>query len=206
MPQTLLLLNDDASRAAIIQKLLAKSSDEPFVIERIRSCAAALDRLHDPTKDDITAILIDLLLPGGQEIEIFDQIFEAAPEIPILVLTNSEHEEVAKQTVQRGAQDYILDDHLDGHSLSKALRNMVERAANAEALLIEKERAQITLNSIGDAVVSTDVAGKVIYLNQVAQAMSGWLSAEAVGRPFSEVLRIIDDTNPEHTVNPMAIA
>ncbi len=60
---------------------------------------------------------------------------------------------------RHGAQDYILNSRLDGYSLSKALHNMLERTANAEALFIEKERAEVTLNSIGDAVISTDVAG-----------------------------------------------
>ena len=206
MPQKILLLNDNASRAAIVQELLAKSTDPPFVIEWIRSCAAALDRLHDRTRDGISAVLIDLLLPDGRELEILDQILQASPLIPILVLSNPEHEEVAKQAVQRGAQDYILDNRLDSYSLSKALRNMLERTATAEALFIEKERAEVTLNSIGDAVISTDVAGNVTYLNQVAEAMTGWTGAEALGRAFGDVFRIIDSTNPEHTVNPMAIA
>jgi diguanylate cyclase (GGDEF)-like protein/PAS domain S-box-containing protein len=206
MPQTILLLNDNASKAAIVKELLAKSTDPPFVIEWVRSCAAALDRLRDQTKDDTTAVLVDLLLPDGRELEIFDRIFQASPHIPILVLSDSEHEEVAKQAVQRGAQDYLLDNCLDSYSLSKALRNMIERTANAEALFIEKERAQVTLNSIGDAVISTDVAGNVTYLNQVAEAMTGWPSTEALGRPFGEVFRIVDSTDPVHTVNPMAIA
>jgi diguanylate cyclase (GGDEF)-like protein/PAS domain S-box-containing protein len=206
MPQAILLLTDDPSRSANVQEVLAQSSDGPFAVEWIGSFAAALDRLHDPTKTDIRAVLIDLRLSDAQELEIFDRIFQASPHIPILVLSNPEQEEVAKRAVQRGAQDYILDNRLDSHSLSKALRNMLERTANAEALFIEKERAQVTLNSIGDAVISTDVAGNVTYLNQVAEAMTGWTSAEALGRSFSEVFRIIDSANPEHTVNPMAIA
>jgi diguanylate cyclase (GGDEF)-like protein/PAS domain S-box-containing protein len=205
MQQILLLLNDDASRAAVVQALLAESGGAPFVIERIRDRAAALDRLHDHTKDDITAVLIDFHLLG-QELETFDRIYQASPHIPILVLGNPQHEDVAKQAVQRGAQDYILDNRLDGYSLSKALHNMLERTANAEALFMERERAQVTLNSIGDAVISTDVAGNVTYLNQVAEAMTGWTSAEAQGRAFSEVFRIIDSTNPEHAVNPMVVA
>ncbi|MEF8724842.1 MAG: diguanylate cyclase [Candidatus Accumulibacter delftensis] len=51
----------------------------------------------------------------------------------------------------------------------------------------EKERAQVTLNSIGDAVLTTDLAGNVSYLNLVAEAMTGWSSEEALGRPLSEV-------------------
>ncbi len=206
MPETILLLQDNASKAAIVREMLVKSSDPPFVVEWVRSCAAALDRLHDQTRDHIRAVLIDLLLPDGQELEIFDQIFQASPHIPILVLSHPEHEEVARQAVQRGAQDYILDNRLDSYSLPKALRTMLERTANAEALFMEKERAQVTLNSIGDGVISTDVAGNVTYLNPVAEAMTGWTSTEALGRTFGEVFRIIDSTNPEHTVNPMAIA
>src|ERR1700738_2801780 len=206
MPQTLLILSENASRAAFVENLLAKQTDVPFVIEWIRSCAAALDRLNDRTKDDIKAVLIDLLLPDRQELETFEQIFQASPHIPILVLSSPEQEDVAKQAVQRGAQDYILDNRLDSYSLSKALHNMLERTANAEALFMEKERAQVTLNSIGDGVISTDVAGNVTYLNQVAEAMTGWPSAEALGRSFGEVFRIIDSTDPEHTVNPMATA
>jgi DNA-binding NarL/FixJ family response regulator len=128
MLQTILLLSDNALKSAGVRKLLAEASDAPFITEWIKSCAATLARLRDRAQQDIAAILIDLLQPG-RELEIFDQIFEAAPHIPILVLTNPEREEVAKQTVQRGAQDYILDDRLDRHSLLKALHNMLERTA-----------------------------------------------------------------------------
>jgi diguanylate cyclase (GGDEF)-like protein/PAS domain S-box-containing protein len=206
MQRKMLLLQDDAAKAMLIQELLAKSSDEPFAVEWIRSCAAAIDRLADHTKSDIDAVLMDLLLPDGRELEAFEQILRVSPHIPILVLCNPEHEDVAKQAVQRGAQDYIVDDRLDSYSLSKALRNMLERAANAEALFIEKERAEVTLNSIGDAVISTDAAGRVTYLNQVAKAMTGWSSPEALGRPFGEVCRIFDSSNPGPALNPMTAA
>src|ERR1700722_3363546 len=206
MPNRILLLQDNASRAAVVQEMLAQSSDGPFAVEWIRRCADALDRLNDRAKDGIAAVLIDLRLPDGQAPETFDRIFAAAPHIPILILCDPQQEGVAKHAVQRGAQDYILDDHLDSHSLSKALRNMLERAANAEALFIEKERAQVTLNSIGDAVISTDAAGNVTYLNQVAETMTGWTGAEAAGRAFIDVFRIIDVKNPEHVMNPMAVA
>ena len=195
MQETILLLQDNASNAANVRELLAQSSGGSFVVEWLRSCAAGLERLNDRKKDGIAAILIHLLLPDGQQLEIFDRIFEAAPHTPILVLSSPEHEGIAEQAVQRGAQDYILNDQLDGRSLSKALRNMLERTANAEALFVEKERAQVTLNSIGDAVISTDVAGNVTYLNQVAEQMTGWLSAEALGRSFGEVFRIVDNSS-----------
>ena len=206
MQQTILLLQDDAAKATSIQELLANSSDGPITVEWIRSCAAGIDRLADHSKDNIDAVLIDLLLPDGQELEAFEQIFRASPHIPILVLCNPEQEAAAKQAVQRGAQDYILNNRLESDSLSKALRNMLERAANAEALFIEKERAQVTLNSIGDAVISTDAAGNVTYLNKVAESMTGWAWTEAMGRPFNDVFRIFNAKSPGQALNPMTTA
>ena len=72
-----------------------------------------------------------------------------------------------------------------------------------EILFLEKERAQVTLNSIGDAVVCTDIAGHVSFLNLIAEKMTGWTREEAYGRPLAEVLRILDTTTREVIPNPM---
>src|SRR6202040_3989719 len=111
--------------------------------------------------EHISAVLVDLFLPDSTGIETFDRLFQAAPQIPILILTAAQDEDIAKMAVQRGAHEYLLKDRLDAYLLPKAVRSMIERAANTEALFEEKERAQVTLNSIGDAVVSTDAFGKV---------------------------------------------
>jgi diguanylate cyclase (GGDEF)-like protein/PAS domain S-box-containing protein len=72
-----------------------------------------------------------------------------------------------------------------------------------EALFEEKERAQVTLNSIGDAVLTTDLVGNVTYLNLVAESMTGWSHEEALGRPISEVFNILDSTTRLAAENPM---
>jgi PAS domain S-box-containing protein len=77
----------------------------------------------------------------------------------------------------------------------QALQSSEEsRAENANALFEEKERAQVTLNSIGDAVVSTNFWGRVTYLNNVAERMTGWTQAQASGRAVDDVFRLIDVT------------
>jgi diguanylate cyclase (GGDEF)-like protein/PAS domain S-box-containing protein len=98
-----------------------------------------------------------------------------------------------------------LPDHLD-YSLPRALRNAIQRKAVEDALYLERERALITLNSIGDAVLSTDISGNITYLNSVAQAMTGWRQEEAVGRPLADVFQIIDGTTRETARNPMEMA
>ena len=206
MQQIILLFQENAVKAGLVQELLTRTTGKRFAVEWVRSCAAALERLSDRNQAKIAAILIDLRSPAGQELAIFDRIFQASLHIPILVLSGPEHEDIAEQAVQRGAQDYILDNQLDGSSLLKAVRNMLERTAIAEASFVEKERAQVTLNSIGDAVISTDISGNVTYLNQVAETMTGWSSAQALGHSFCEVFQIIDSTDGEHARNPIALA
>jgi diguanylate cyclase (GGDEF)-like protein/PAS domain S-box-containing protein len=75
-----------------------------------------------------------------------------------------------------------------------------------EALFAEKERAQVTLNCIGDAVICTDIAGKVTFLNRVAERMTGWSWQEAAGRTLAEVFQIIDGVTREVAPDPMEMA
>ncbi len=65
---------------------------------------------------------------------------------------------------------------------------------------------QVTLDSIGDAVLSTDLAGNITYLNPVAERMTGWSESEAVGRPLQEVMRIIDADSRKPVPNPLGVA
>lgn len=83
-------------------------------------------------------------------------------------------------------------------------RKLTESGLRAveEALFEEKERAQVTLNSIGDAVLVTDLLGNVTYLNLVAEAMTGWSREDALGRPLAEVFRIIDGATRQTATNP----
>jgi diguanylate cyclase (GGDEF)-like protein/PAS domain S-box-containing protein len=89
---------------------------------------------------------------------------------------------------------------------SEIIRDVTDRKALEEALFAEKERAQVTLNSIGDAVLSSDLSGKVTYLNLVGERMTGWSCAEAVGRPLAEVFNIIDGETRETVQIPMELA
>jgi diguanylate cyclase (GGDEF)-like protein/PAS domain S-box-containing protein len=70
-----------------------------------------------------------------------------------------------------------------------------------EALFVEKENAQVRLNSIGDSVVCADISGNINFLNSVAEKMTGWTFEEAAGRPMAEVLRIKEATSGEITSN-----
>ena len=77
----------------------------------------------------------------------------------------------------------------------KVIGRTQELAVAKDALFVEKERAQVTLNSIGDAVACTDSSGNVTFLNLVAEKMTGWSHREATGRPVADVVEILDATS-----------
>jgi diguanylate cyclase (GGDEF)-like protein/PAS domain S-box-containing protein len=200
MSQRVLLIQSDAAAAKTVVGALNRSSDEPFHVEWVKRCSEGLKRL-----DGMEAILLDLHLPDSQGIETFDRLFRAAPSIPIMLLIDPQHEKTARLAVQCGAQDYLFKDRLDAYLLPKTLGTMIERAAYADSLFEERERAQVTLNSIGDAVVSTDVSGRVTYLNVVAEGLTGWSQLEAAGHPLEEILQIIDGTTRQVMQNPTTL-
>lgn len=210
MRRNILLIQSNAWDANAVEEVLSSSPD--FHVEWVDSCALGLMRLavlgkqNQPAATGISAILVDLQLPDSGGVETFDRLFAAMPHIPILILSSAEDEEIAREAVQRGAQDYLLKGHLDDHLLPKALAGVIDRAAHTEALFDEKERAQVTLNSIGDAVISTDLRGAVTYMNVVAERMTGWPADEAVGRPLEEVFKIIDADTRATVPNPLASA
>jgi diguanylate cyclase (GGDEF)-like protein/PAS domain S-box-containing protein len=82
----------------------------------------------------------------------------------------------------------------------------LEHAAHAEELHLTAERAVAMLDSIGDAVLSTDLVGNVVYLNPIAEHMTGWSAAEARGRPLHEVLQIIDADSRESVRDTLTMA
>jgi diguanylate cyclase (GGDEF)-like protein/PAS domain S-box-containing protein len=86
------------------------------------------------------------------------------------------------------------------------VRDITARKNMEEALFVEKERAQVTLNSIGDAVACTDISGNITFLNLVAERMTGWSCKEAEGRPMGQVLGILDATSRKASHNPMRMA
>lgn len=84
--------------------------------------------------------------------------------------------------------------------------DITQRKAAEDALFQERERAEVTLSSIGDAVMTTDALGKITYLNPIAELMTGWTDVSARGMPLEDVFRIVNVHTREQVVNPLAQA
>lgn len=111
-------------------------------------------------------------------------------------------------TEQKLAEDALRKTHAEledrvRHRTAELQNEILERERAEQALLEEKERLVVTLRSIGDAVITTDPAGRARSLNPAAEALTGWAEAEALGRPLAEVFDIIDEDTREPAADPV---
>jgi PAS domain S-box-containing protein len=81
-------------------------------------------------------------------------------------------------------------------------RNLGARARAADALHQEREQLRITLASIGDGVIATDIAGNVTFLNPIAEQLTGWTQAEAAYQPLEKIFEIVNETTRVKVQNP----
>ena len=83
------------------------------------------------------------------------------------------------------------------------MRDITEKKKAEEALFNEKERLKVTIRSIGDAVMVTDTGGIITMLNPVAECLTGWSHADAVGQHVDDVFKIINEYTREPQKNPI---
>ena len=84
--------------------------------------------------------------------------------------------------------------------------DVTERKLYEEALFREKESAQITLQSIGDGVITTDANSTIDYINPVAEELTGWRLEDAMGRPVEEIFRAFHEETCEPLENPLSVS
>ena len=91
------------------------------------------------------------------------------------------------------------------------LRSVVQQ--NAQSIHLARRRAEedlrkqsdwlrVTLSSIGDAVITTDVEGRVTFMNRVAESLTGWVQAESMGRSLTDIFQILNEQSRQPVENP----
>ena len=198
----ILLVEDNPGDARLLREMMNDQGPHSTELTHVESISAAERHLSER---EVDIILLDLRLPDGHGLGALRRARAAAPRVPLVVLTGLDDESLAAQALQEGAQDYLIKGEIETRGLFRALRYAIERKRLEDALFIEKERTEVTLNCIGDAVVCTDIAGNITSLNLIADRMTGWTRHEAAGRPLSDVFRILDVTSREIIANPTAL-
>jgi signal transduction histidine kinase/chemotaxis response regulator CheB len=146
---TLLLVEDNPGDARLLREMLKETaSPDSIELTHVTSMSDAEAHL---AANNIDILLLDLGLPDATGLEAVRRAHFVAPQVPMVVLTGMDDESLAIQTLQQGAQDYLVKGQIEARGLLRALRYAVERKTLEEAVLIERERAEVTEGSIGDA-------------------------------------------------------
>ena len=198
-----LLLIEAAPTDRVTLRAVLETAQDILQIEHATTLADGLSLLAG---SPFSAVLLDLTLPEVRSLVAVDEVRRVAPQIAIMILTPAADQALARRAVDRGANDVIVTDHVDTRSVVQLIAMMFERRASDEQKFVERERAEITLNSIGDAVMTTDTLGNVTYLNAEAEGLTGWTRAEAFARPLAEVFDVTDGLTGQPAQDPSRLA
>jgi diguanylate cyclase (GGDEF)-like protein/PAS domain S-box-containing protein len=185
-----LVIGSAGADAARILGELGPATNGGFRVEWVSNTATGIERLH---AGDIGAVVLDVSEQVSDGAAEFDRIFQAAPHVPVLILSDADLGEMAKTAMRRGARGYLVKEQADGYRLSRTVREMMDRHLPGE-IARENESSSTMLDAIEEAVLRTDAHGDVRYLNRAGEVMTGWRRAEAYGRPMAEVLRLIESS------------
>lgn len=201
MVKRILVVTPVIADALALQEALLKARDGYYETVFADSMFAALEHLQDKGKP-VDIILLDCTLPDSKGIASFQHLFAMVPKIPILTICDTDHT-LAIEAVELGAQGFLTRGHFSSYLVPQSLRSIIQRKAVEDAAYLEKARAEITLNSIGDAVVGTDMDGNIDYLNVAAEHITLWKREEAQGQPISAVMPLIQSENRQVKANPV---
>jgi diguanylate cyclase (GGDEF)-like protein len=120
----ILLVEDDVTYARFTQEMLQSVRPASFQLAHTTSVHSAIERLPRAAPD---IVLLDLGLPDAQKLEALNALVDAAPNLPIIILSGTENEVLALEAVKAGAQDYLLKGQATPELLVKAIRYGIER-------------------------------------------------------------------------------
>ncbi len=201
--RTVLLIEDQSAQPSPIHAMLDQVGSGVFQLAHVESLCDAEKHL---AIKPVEIVLLDLGMPELKGLEAVRRVQITAPFAAIVLLCDSVDEPIALQAIQQGAQDYLIKGQVELRALKRTLFNAVERKALEEIQLVEKERAQLTLDCIGDAVICTDAQGNITFMNRVAETMTGWRLDDAIGRTMADCVRIVDAITRKAILDPMAKA
>src|SRR6185437_10840267 len=123
-PHSVLLIEDNPGDARLIREMLFEDSAGAFDLRSVARLSQGLEAL---SRESASLVLLDLTLPDSSGIETFSKVYAQAPDVPIIVLSGNDDQQLALYAVKSGAQDYLVKGKIDRELLLKAMQYSIER-------------------------------------------------------------------------------
>ncbi len=173
-----LLVEDEDGYAALIAAQLEATGD-PITLRRVTTLQAAEAAIAGSRFD---AILLDLNLPDSTGIDTVDRVHALAPDVPIVVITSHDDSASALQSMQHGAEEYLVKGSTDANGLSRSIRYARERASLKRALRERDARFRALVEHSLDAVTLMDENLVSLYNSRSIERVTGYSPDELMGQ------------------------
>ncbi len=170
----ILLIEDHKPDAVLLRELLSEDARQSFHLvhaERLEDGLALLKQEH------FDVALLDLSLPDAFGHDTFWRLHQQAPNLPIIVLTGLDDEDLAIKLAQAGAQDYLVKSDLNSGILHRSIHYAIERKRVEEKLRLAATVFESTL----EGILITDAKTNIISVNQALCSITGYSAEEIIG-------------------------
>jgi PAS domain S-box-containing protein len=182
-----LLVDDNAGDRRLVMLALSKSAN--IVEFKVRTAETMDQARAQVAESKPEVILLDLGLPDTNGLETVLKMKEAAPTVPVIVLTGLMDEEMGIQTIKKGAEDYVVKGRFTDDSLTRTIRYVIERKKANDAMKDAQQRFEIVIEKAPFiAVRGFNKEGRILHWNPAAETMYGYAKAEACRMRVQDII------------------
>lgn len=175
-PLVILLIEDNPGDTRLVKEMLDEGATDAFELLHADQIGTAIPLLE---LESVDIILLDLGLPDGNGLDTLIKVHALAPEVPIVVLSQTEDESLAVKAVRIGAQDFLVKAHITSQQLTRSVRYAMER-----------RQLQEHLHKLAHHDALTGLPNRKLFYDRLARAVS---SARRHQRPLALMLLDMDD-------------
>ncbi|CAH9058753.1 Protein-glutamate methylesterase/protein-glutamine glutaminase [Pseudoalteromonas sp. CIP111854] len=199
-PIRILLVDDDANQITVLHQVLKPLGQVFFEQNGVKACEQALKIIPD-------VILLDIEMPGFNGYQVLEKLKcdHKTANIPVIFITAYNSVDDQLRCLRSGAVDFIIKP-LQPELVAARVSTQLKLKDRERKLLEVSQHARVTLESIGDAVITTNIDGQVTYMNPTAELITGITLNEAKHKPIEQVMPLrLGNDGPAH-INPIRVA